>query len=265
MTIARIVRLFFILIVTVSFSLTGCSSQPSEPISPRIQEIRNNGELVIGTALTPPFESLDLDTGKLKGLDVDLANMIAEKIGVPIVWREMAFADLIPALQKGEMDMVIAGMYITDARRELVEMSAGYVETGLSFVTQVEALFSTTEELAGKTVCVKASSTGAIYAQKLIDEGVGLTIKEYTDTPSSLTDLSAGICDAVFNDNINSLEYIKTHPELKVASEILQPAQLGIAVKKGDVELLALVNSVIKTRHEDGSLKELYDLWILDR
>jgi ABC-type amino acid transport substrate-binding protein len=265
MNFARIFRLFFSFVVAGILFLTGCTSQSSEPLSPRLQEIKNNGQLVIGTALTSPFEFLDPDSGDLKGLDIDLANAIAENIGVPIVWKQMAFADLIPALQNGEMDMVIAGMYITDSRKELVDMSEGYVDTGLSFVTQSTASFSTTEELGGKTVCVKTGSTGATYAQKLLDGGIALTIKEYADTPSSLADLSAGACDAVFNDNINSIEYIKTHTDLKVASEILQPAQLGIAVKKGDDELLALVNSLIQTKKQDGSLAALYDLWVLGK
>src|SRR6185295_18645225 len=117
-----------------------------------------------------PFEFKDAQSGELIGLDIDLAKEIAARIGVPIVWKEMAFADLIPALQNGEMDMVIAGMYITDKRKELVDMSAGYVDTGLSFVTQAAASFSTVEELAEKTVCVKTGSTGATYAQKLCDE-----------------------------------------------------------------------------------------------
>lgn len=263
MNFARIVRLFFSFMVTVTFFLTGCTSQSTEPLSPRLQEIKNSGQLVIGTALTSPFEFRDAQTGELAGLDVDLADAIADQLGVKIVWQEMAFADLIPALQEGKMDMVIAGMYITDKRRELVDMSDGYVDTGLSFVTQATASFSKTEELDGKTVCVKTGSTGATYAQKLSEEGIGLTIREYADTPSSLADLSSGLCDAVFNDNINSIEYIKTHPDLKVASEILQPAQLGIAVKKGDDELLSFINTSLQTMQADGTLEKLYGQWVL--
>lgn len=265
MIIGKTSRFIFAFVVIVSFALSGCQGQPTKELPLRLREIKDRGKLIVGTALTPPFEYLDTVTGELKGLDVDLANAIAVKLGASIIWREMAFADLIPALQNGDVDMVIAGMYITDARKELVDMSNGYVDTGLSFVTRAIDSISTTQDLDGKTVCVKAGSTGATYAQKLSEEGIGLTIKEYTDTPTSLADLPTGICNAVFNDNINSIEYIKTHPDLKVASEILQPAQLGIAVQKGDAELLRLIDSTIQEMKSNGGLDKLYNLWVLSK
>lgn len=263
MNIAKTARLIFAFII--SFVLMSCQGQPTEEVPLRLREIKERGKLIVGTAFTPPFEYLDPVTGELKGLDVDLANAIAVKLGASIVWKEMAFADLIPALQNGDVDMVIAGMYITDARKELVDMSNGYVDTGLSFVTRAIDSISTTQDLNGKTVCVKTGSTGAIYAQKLLEEGIDLTIKEYADTPTSLADIPTGICHAVFNDNINSIEYIKTHPDLKVASEILQPAQLGIAVQKGDTELLRLIDSTIQEMKSDGGLEELYNQWVLGK
>jgi ABC-type amino acid transport substrate-binding protein len=202
----------------------------------------------------------------LKGLDVELAQVIADRIGVPIVWKEMAFADLIPALQEGKMDLAIAGMYITAKRKALVAMSDGYVDTGLVVVARMESpAIADSQQLADKIVCVKSGSTGALFAQKLLDGGIALRIQEYADTVSSLEDLSNGFCDAALNDKINSIEYIKTHADLKVASDVLEAAQFGIAVKKDDAELLAFVNSIIAEMKADGSLDRLYDTWVLGK
>jgi len=266
MNTSKTIRFLFILMLA-SLLITSCGAkQPEEKLSPRLQQIKDSGQLVIGTALTAPFEFHDQQTGELKGLDVDLANTLADRIGVPIVWKEMAFADLIPALQEGKVDMAIAGMYITDKRKELVDMSDGYVDTGLVAVSQTTTTsFATTQDMAGKIVCVKTGSTGAVYAENLISAGVALKIQEYTDTVGSLEDLSKGFCDAVLNDKINSIEYMKTHPDLKVASEVLQAAQFGMAVKKGETELLSFLNSTVQTMKTDGSLEKLYDLWVLGK
>lgn len=265
-TKAFIFKMLFVLMLAFVLSACGASSTPAETLSPRLQEIKANGQLVVGTAMTAPFEYHDPQTGELVGLDVEIAKTLAAKIGVPIVWKEMAFADLIPTLEQGKVDLVIAGMYITDARKEIVDMTNGYVDTGLVAVGAVAGPnYATPQELAGKIVCVKTGSTGAKYAQKLLDEGVTLEMREYADTVSSLEDISAGFCDVAFNDKTNSLEYIKTHPDLKVASEVFQPAQIGAAVRKGDAELLAFINAEIEAMQTDGRLDTLYNKWVLGK
>lgn len=266
MNISKAPRFLFV-VLFASLLISSCGvKQPGEKLSPRLQQIKDSGRFVVGTAVTAPFEFHDPQTGELKGLDVELAQVIADRIGVPIVWKEMAFADLIPALQEGKMDLVIAGMYITEKRKTLVDMSDGYVDTGLVVVAQVKSPDVTDpKQLADKIVCVKTGATGALFAQKLLDGRIPLKIQEYADTVSSLEDLSNGFCDVALNDKINSIEYIKTHADLKVASDVLESAQFGIAVKKGDAELLAFVNSTIAEMKADGGLGKLYDTWILGK
>lgn len=254
----------FITLILIAAFIAGCGSKPAVEMTPRLQEIKDSGQLVIGTALTAPFEYHDQKSGELVGMDINIANAIAKQLGVTITWKEMAFGDLIPTLQEGKVDMVIAGMYITDARKELVDMSDGYADTGLVIVTRAnDGTISKSEDLSGKTACVKSGSTGAKFIQSLNDGGAKVKVQEYADTVTSLEDLSNGFCDAVMNDKINSLEYIKTHPELKVASDVLQPAQLGIAVQKGDSELMALINSTVQSMKSSGELDALYNTWVL--
>lgn len=259
--------MFVVLVVGLVVMLSGCtsSSKPTQAASERLRGIQNAGKLVIGTALTAPFEFRDAQ-GKLQGLDVELAEAIAKKLGVTIEWKESAFADVIPAVMEGKVDMAIAGMYITPKRLESVDMSVGYVDTGLVIVTKADnTSIKVAEDLAGKTLCVKTGATGAVYAQGLVDKGIAVVIQEYADTVVSLEELSSGVCDAVMNDKVNSLQYIKTHADLKVASEVLQPAQLGIAVKKGDADMLALINQVIEEMKANKSLEKLYDKWVLGK
>lgn len=252
------------LLACSTFLLSCGGSQGKTFDSPRLQQIQANKKLVVGTALTPPFETRDPETGALVGFDVDLAKQIAVEVGVEIEWKEIAFADLVPQLQSGGFDLVIAAMYITPARQEVVDMSQPYVDTGLVIVTttQNQAAIRTAADLNGRKVGVKKGATGAKFAEQLRADGNTLIIQEYTDTVDSLEDLSQGFVDAVLNDKINSIQYGKDHPEVVVSSEVLDPAGLGIAVRKGDADLLNLINGVVKRMRDDGSMDKLYAQWI---
>ncbi len=242
----------------------GCRPAQKVSTAPRAEALRAAGKLVVGTALTAPFEYHDPKTGALVGFDVEVAEAIAAWIGVPIEWKEMAFAELLPALQAGQVDLVIAAMYITPERQAAVLMSEGYVETGLVIVTRTDAAPLTGPEgLNGQTIGVKEGATGARYVRRLKEQGFEFTVQEYANTRDSLEDLAQGYVDVILNDKINSIQYIKSNPGLMLNGPILEPASLGIAVGPNDPELLAIVNEVLAQLRADQSLDMLYEKWIL--
>lgn len=267
MTHKPFLYLFVLIIWALLTACTGNSDQSRNTPTvdgPRLAEIQSNGQLIVGTAITRPFEYRDEETNQLIGFDVDLMTTIANALGVSITWREMAFADLLPELQAGNIDVVIAGMYITSAREDVVDMSNPYLQTGLVMashggITDIETI----QDLIGKTVGVKEGSTGERFAIRLRDDdGIALELRRYTDTIDSLEDLNAGLVDVVFNDYINTLEYIKTHPNVRVIGDILEPAGLGISVRTGDNDLLNFINSQLATLETNGTIQNLFNQWI---
>lgn len=267
MTYKPLPHLFLVIILALLTACTGNSEQSTNTPSvdsPRLTEIQSKGQIIVGTAITRPFEYRDEETNQLIGFDIDLMTNIANALGVSITWREMAFADLLPELQAGNVDMVIAGMYITAAREDIVDMSNPYLQTGLVLashggVTDIE----TVQDLAGKTVGVKEGSTGERFATRLRDEqGIALELRRYTDTIDSLEDLDKGLVDVIFNDYINTLEYIKTHPNVRVVGDILEPAGLGISVRTGDSDLLGFINTQLATLEANGTIQNLFNQWI---
>lgn len=245
--------------------MSGCAAagQSPTPLSPRLAALKQAGKLIVATAITRPFEYHDERTNALVGFDVELAQAIAQRIGVPIEWKEMEFAALLPTLQKGEADMVIAAMYITPQRQEVVDFSEPYLHTGLVVVVRAnETAIGGLNDLSGKVVGVKEGATGARYAARLQAEGVPITVRKYLETLDSLDELEKGFVDAVFNDKLNTLEYIKTHPGVKIVGDVFDPAGLGIAVQKGDRELLDLINDVLHTLQTSGELDRMYARWI---
>ena len=251
-----------ILSLALAIGLTACGAQAAV-VPPRIAAIRQAGKLVVATAITRPFEYFDERTNQLVGFDVDLAQMIAQRIGVPVEWKVMGFADLLPALQGGQVDMVIAAMYITPERLQIVDMSQPYLNTGLVVVVRAnETTINGLIDLPGKIVGVKEGATGARYAARLKEEGIPIAVRRYLETADSLEELERGYVDAVFNDRLNTVEYLKTHPNIKIVGEVFDPAGLGIAVRKDDTDLLALINAISRSAQASGELDRLYARWI---
>ncbi|MDF2524792.1 MAG: hypothetical protein K0R31_2433 [Clostridiales bacterium] len=231
--------------------------------STRIEEIKKAGKLILATGNYRPFEYHDEKTDKIIGYDIDVAEKIAAKIGVPLEVREMQFTSLVPTLQNGQADFVIAAMYITDERRKVVDFAEPYMKTGMVIAVRSEnSDIKTTDDLKGKVVGVKAGATSEKVAQELKDMGMNITIKSYKETVDYLLDLENGRLDAAINDLLNQLEYNKTHPNVKVVGDPFTNSELGIAIKKGDSELVELINSVLKEMKDSGESDKLYKKWL---
>lgn len=262
--------LLMISLLMLTLAAAGCGQSPAPakpeakpaPVS-RIDQIKKNGKLILATGNYRPFEYHDEKTNKIIGYDIDVAEAIAKKIGVPLVIQEMQFTGLIPSLQNGQADFVIAAMYITPQRREIVDFAEPYMDTGMVVaVRKDDTAIKGPNDLNGKTVGVKAGATSEKVVQDMNAKGAKITIKSYKETVDHNLDLQNGRLDAAVNDLLNQLEYNKTNPALKVVGEPFTKAQLGIAVKKGDKELLALINTVLKELKQSGESDKLYKKWL---
>jgi ABC-type amino acid transport substrate-binding protein len=254
-------------IVTVLlFSLmlaAGCGSSATSPSKSRVDEIKKKGKLVLATGNYRPFEYHDENTNKVIGYDIDVAEAIAKKIGVPLEVQEMQFTSLIPSLQNGQADLVIAAMYITDQRREVVDFADPYMDTGMVLVVMNDNnAIKGINDLEGKVVGVKTGATSEKVAQEAKEKGTNLTIKSYKETVDYLLDMENGRLDASINDLLNQLEYNKSHPNVKIVGDPFTKSSLGIAVKKGDKELLDLVNTVLQEMKQNGDADKLYKKWV---
>lgn len=260
---------FVAMLLAAMLLLTACgqaapsTSSSSSSSNTRIDQIKKNGKLVLATGDYRPFEYHDEKTNEMVGYDIDLANIIAKKIGVPLEVKEMQFTSLIPTLQNGQADLVIAAMYITDQRKEVVDFADPYMDTGMVLVTRAnDTAIKSTNDLNGKVVGVKTGATSEKVAQDLKDKGQNITIKSYKETVDYLMDLETGRIDVAINDLLNQLEYNKTHPNVKVVGDPFTKSSLGIAVKQGDKELVDLINSVLKEMKQNGQSDELYKKWL---
>jgi len=263
----RKLSLVTLTLLVLAFLAAGCGQAPAanqaEKKLTRIDEIKKNGKLVLATGNYRPFEYHDEKTNKIIGYDIDVAEAIAKKIGVPLEIREMQFTSLIPSLQNSQADLVIAAMYITDQRKEVVDFADPYMDTGMVLVVRSENTdIKSTKDLNGKVVGVKTGATSEKVANEMKEKGANITIKSYKETVDYLMDLENGRLDAAINDLLNQLEYNKVHPTVKVVGDPFTKSSLGIAVKKGDKELIDIVNSTLKEMKQNGEADKLFKKWI---
>jgi polar amino acid transport system substrate-binding protein len=277
-----------VLVWMLAFGWIGCApvggAEPGNTPSPAtmtvlldeaptsLARIQAKGVLVVGTAITEPFEFHHAESGELIGFDVDTAGVIADRLGVELVWVEMPFANLIPSLQDRKVDMTIAAMYINSERETMVDFAEPYLNTGLVMVAHpaLQEQVQTVEDLAGLRVGVKIGATGAQLAQDLINQGIPLEMVEYKDTFDSILDLDVGRVDVVFNDYINTLVYIKdSHSDIEIVTDesgsinFLSHVGLGIAVHPGDKDLLDEINAALAAMRQDGTYDRLYETWLM--
>ncbi|UUX34922.1 ABC transporter substrate-binding protein/permease [Fundicoccus culcitae] len=208
---------------------------------------------VIGTDTTfAPFEFQD-EAGNYVGIDMDLLAAIAQNQGFNYELRPLGFNPALQAVEAGQVDGMIAGMSITDARRESFDFSDTYFSAGVQFAVLDDSEFQTLEDLEGENVAVKTGTQGMAVAESLADD-YGFTITIFEDSVNMYEDLQAGNSVAVIEDYPVMAYAAETGGiPLRFIGEQMEVADYGFAVQKGqNGDLLALFNQGLANLKESG-------------
>ena len=220
--------------------------------------------LKVGTHPTfAPFEFSDQD-GNVIGFDLDVIKAIAKANGDEIQIESMPFDGLIPSLLTGNIDVIISGMTITDARKKRVLFTDGYYDSNLSYLIKKDKadVYTSAEALKGKTVCVQIGTTGHAFADTITPGNV----KALNNESDAILELSNGGCEAVINDRPVNLYYLKKS-NLDTLVDVVDPKfkenvdSFGIAVRKGKNELLEKLNKGLKDLQASGELDKIHVKW----
>ena len=210
----------------------------------------------------PPFEYQE--DGEYKGIDIDLINAIAEDQGFEIKMEAMDFGGIIPAMQAGQLDIAIAGMSITDERKEVVDFSEPYFEAGLTLVVAEDNNeISGLEDLDGATVAIKQGTTGAKWAEDNKAD-YGFDTIQVKDSTSMFQEVSNGTADALIEDYpVIAYAIAQDDLNLKTVGDRLNGDHYGIAVLKGkNDELLKKINDGLANLKENGKYDEIIGTYI---
>ncbi len=220
--------------------------------------------LTVGTnAAFEPFEMMAEDGKTIIGFDVDLINAIAADQGLEVEMVNMEFDGLVMAVKSGQLDAAIAGMSVTDERKESVDFTNTYYDAGLNIAVAADNTDINAEaDLAGKVVASQIGTTGAAKAQELKDAGVVAEVKLLENINICMMSLSNGEVDAVIMDIPVNGAYVAAHPDVaKIAAPIVsgEPESFAIAVAKDNAELLDKLNAGLENVIADGTYMEIYD------
>lgn len=231
-----------------------------------LDDIKEKGQLVVGTSADyPPFEWVILDENnesKIVGIDADLAQLIADEIGVELVMQDMAFDALIPSVISGRIDMTIAGMTYTEERAKQVDFSDQYHESVSNFVvlSGEEGKYSSIEDFEGLKIGVQK---GTVQEQMVQENLPDAEITSMQKTGLLIEALKTNKVDAIFIDDIVTIEFV-AHNEGDIAvveGVVFEDPEQGkaVALAKGNEELLAVINQVIQEALESGKIKEIME------
>ncbi|MCL2014356.1 MAG: basic amino acid ABC transporter substrate-binding protein [Oscillospiraceae bacterium] len=213
-------------------------------------------ELIMATnAEFPPFEFIN-DAGDFDGFDVKLAEAIAKEIGMKLTIDNMNFDSIITAVTTERADAGIAAMSITEERLEEVNFTDPYFETTLVVIVPQDSSITSPSDLNDKNIAVQEGTTSDLFVTENED------LKEpqrFKKAPDTVVELKTGRVDAIVIDRGVADQFIGDNPDLKILDEDLGKEEYGMAVNKGNTELLTKINGAIKKLKESGEYQEIFD------
>ena len=233
-------------------SLSGCGKKEVKKLS-----MATNAEF-------PPYEYYEGD--KIVGIDAEVAELIAKKLGMELEIVDIEFNSIIPGIQSGKYDMGMAGMTVTDERLESVNFTTSYA-TGIqavivkedSEIANVDMLF---EEGHNWTIGAQTATTGDLYATwDIEDEGLG-TVSRFDKGADAVAALVAGKIDCVIIDNEPAKSFVAANTGLKLLDTSYTVEDYAICYAKDNTELGEKIDKALQELIKDGSVQKIVDKYI---
>ena len=215
--------------------------------------------LVMGTnAAFPPYEFVAED-GSYAGIDVEIANAVAEKLGKTVEVKDMEFDSLIPAVAGGSIDFVMAGLTVTDERKETVDFSDTYATGVQVIIVKEDSDIASVEDLAGKKIGVQAGTTGDIY---VTDEFGQENVSQFNNGSLAVQALINDQVDCVVIDNEPAKNFVAANEGLKILETEYTVEDYAAAFSKQNTELHDQFNAALAELIADGTVKGIIDKYI---
>ncbi len=238
--------------VACSFMLIACSKEKS-----------SSKKFVIATDATwPPMEYVD-ENKNIVGFDIDLLNAAAKEADFEVEFVNTAWDGIFAGLKAGKYDAVCSSVTITDERKKSMDFTNPYVSIGQTIIVKNDVTgMDKLSQFEGKKVGAQISTTGAMEVAK----NKKIILKTYDEIGLAIEDLANGRIDAVVCDNPIAANYALLNPKyknvLKIVGIPFTTEEYGVAVKKGNKEVVDLINKGLSKVKEKGTDKELEKKWL---
>jgi polar amino acid transport system substrate-binding protein len=267
MRIARILAALLVMVGLMAGYAQMAAADEAARVAPVLDRILAKKELVVGTAASmPPFNMTTKD-GKIVGMEIDLAHIIAGAMNVKLTLKTVHFNDLLPALEAGQLDMVLSSMSITPGRNLKVAFVGPYFASGKSILTKqanAESMNDVSKvNKPDKTLVALKGSTSQVFAEKVFPKAKLLLAEDYDQAVAMLREDKA---QAMVADMPICQVSVYRYPDAGLATlqKPLSYEPLGIAIPPNDFLLVNLLQNLLNTMQKDGSLEMIIDRWFKD-
>jgi ABC-type amino acid transport substrate-binding protein len=251
--------LLAVLASAVAIFVAGCgSSDSSSSTGGTTAEGGGGGEaLTVGSDIPyPPFEQGK--PGAYTGFDIELMEAIAEKAGRTAEFQDTSFETIFRDVSQGKFDAVISAATITEEREEAVDFSDPYYLSEQAILVKEGSDITGIEDLSGKTVGAQQGTTGLELGKEKADAG---ELRPYPEGPDAVNALKSGTVEAVIIDAPVAQNAVEKSGGVEIAEKVPTEEEYGIAVAKGDTELLEEINKGLAEVLKDGTYKTIYEKW----
>lgn len=213
---------------------------------------KNKNEIIMVTeAGFAPYEYYE--NGEIVGVDVAIAEEIAKELGKKLVVKNIDFDSIVSELKSGKADFAAAGMSITEERKKQVDFTIEYVTSNQVVVVKKDSSLTDITQLDGKRIAVQLGTVGDSYVTENYKNSEINRQKKFLVAAEAVKNNKA---DCIVMDQIPAQQLVSQNPELKILDGILFKDSYGMAVKKGNTELLDTMNTVLQRLIDEGKIEE---------
>ena len=241
----------------VAFAFAACSKNTNTDDTTAPTEAAKETLVMATNAEFPPYEFHEGDA--IVGIDAEIAQAIADKLGMELKIEDVAFDSIIPGVQAKKYDMGMAGMTVTDQRLKSVNFSTSYAKGVQVVIVKEDGDIKTLDDVKGKKIGVQTSTTGDIYAS---DEFGEENVTKYDNGAVAVQALVSGKVDCVIIDNEPAKSYVAANEGLKILETSYVEEDYAICFNKENTELLDKVNAALKELTDDGTIQKIVDKYI---
>lgn len=228
-----------IALIITTLALTGCSK-------------KNDNEIIMATeAGFAPYEYYE--NGEIVGVDIEIANEIANALGKKLIVKDIAFDSIINELKSGKADFALAGMSITEERLKEVDFSIQYTTSRQAVIVKKNSSINSINNIYDKKIAVQLGSVADLFLSENYPNTELVRQKKYL---SMVEDLKSDKIDLIVMDKLPAEQIVASSNELKILEGSIFEDSYGIAVKKGNTELLSTINNVLNKLMSENKIDE---------
>lgn len=263
-----VAALSFVMVLALA-ACGGGSSEGGEEGGGKLAEIQEKGKIVVCTdAAWAPFEYIG-EGGEPTGIDIEIAQAIADELGVELEVSNIAFDTIPTALVNGDADLALACITITDERKEQMAFTDPYTTVMQYIVVTADSDIKTMDDLAGKMIGTHLGTTGDFMVSDEIDGGVlkgtNAQNNQYKALPDAAEELKSGtlqaiVCDSVLAENLVKAngDALKCFPVAYADGTSPEEENIGAAMAQGDEEFTAKINEIVQGLASSGQIDEWF-------